>query len=291
MKKVLILFCSFFLLSFFAVAQDMVPQKKELTILSWNIKFLPRFLGHIKHYPMKRVPLIAQKLIDNQADIIVFQEAFDRSCNKKLKKLLTPYYPYCIGPANQKGGFKISSGVMIMSKLPLKELGTVDFKECEKEDCMARKGALLVETVFEGQRLQVLGTHLEAGGGRNLKTTQYVELAGLLDKFREDGVPQFACGDFNTSSADTVLYPRMLSILHAEDGSVTGELQYTSDHLLNDMDSYNPDDRDVIDYVLYRGNGVKVSMTREVFRHLHRWSKKHQDLSDHFGVKAVLSFQ
>jgi endonuclease/exonuclease/phosphatase family metal-dependent hydrolase len=283
----LIVSCCFISFSF---AQP-VEEKKELTILSWNIKFLPRFLGHIHHYPMKRVPLIAQKLIDSPVDIVVFQEAFDRSCNKKLKKLLLPYYPYCIGPANQKGGFKISSGVMIMSKLPIKELGTVDFKECEKEDCMARKGALLVETTFNGQRIQILGTHLEAGGGPDLKTTQYVELAGLLDKYKEANVPQLACGDFNTAKTNPVLYPRLLDLLHAEDGPLTGELQYTSDHALNDMDGYIPDDRDVIDYIFYRGNGVQPSFVkREVVRHTQQWHKKHKDLSDHFAVLMTIRF-
>lgn len=268
-----------------------VQSQDELTVLSWNIKFLPRFLGHIQHLPMKRVPYIADKLIANQVDIIVFQEAFDRSCNKKLKKLLLPVYPYCIGPANQKGGFKISSGVMIMSKLPLKELGTVDFKECEKEDCMARKGALLVETVWNGKRIQVLGTHLEAGGTRELKTTQYVELAGLLDQYKENGVPQLAAGDFNTHKDDTLLYHRLLRILEAEDGELTGVLQYTSDHALNDMDSYNPDRRGVIDYILYRGNGVSPSaIKREVVRHTERWHKKHVDLSDHFAVMMTIRF-
>lgn len=265
----------------------------SLTILSWNVKFLPRILAHIGHQPMKRVPLIAEKLITEQYDILVFQEAFDRSCNKKLIKLLKPIYPYVIGPANQKPGFKVSSGIMIMSKLKLKELGTIDFKECEKEDCMARKGALLVETIWKGITIQILGTHLEAGGSKELKTGQYTEIANLLDKYVQQGVPQFVAGDFNThkESKDTTLYNRLIRILKAEDGPLSGELQFTSDHALNDMDSYNPNRRSVIDFIFYRANGVPYSfMKREVIRYQQRWGKKNSDLSDHFAVKMTVVF-
>lgn len=264
---------------------------QQVTVLTWNIKFLPRILAHIHHYPMKRVPLIAAQLNALPYDIVVLQEAFDRSCNRKLKKLLHEKYPYCIGPANQKGGFKISSGVMIFSRYPLKWLGEVDFETCEKEDCMARKGGLLVEADVQGRRLQILGTHMEAGGSDALKTSQLVELGGLLDRFAESGVPQLACGDFNIASDNSRLYPYILYLLKAEDGPLTGELKYTSDHLLNDMESYNPSRRHLIDYILYRGNGVQpVSVTRQVVRHTQRWHKKHEDLSDHLAVRMDLVF-
>ncbi|MCS6979471.1 MAG: sphingomyelin phosphodiesterase [Flavobacteriales bacterium] len=265
--------------------------QKPFTVISWNIKFLPRILAHIGHKPLKRVQPIAAHLLADSADVLVLQEAFDNVANRRLLKALRPLYPYHVGPANKKGAFKISSGILIVSRYPLKELGTVDFRSCEKEDCWARKGGLLVELSWQGRRIQVLGTHLEAGGGREIKMEQYGELAGLVQKFRENGVPQLLCGDFNTRKTDDYLYPRMLQTLEAEDGPLSGDLQYTSDHLLNDMSTYRPEDREVIDFIFYKGNGLTPSfIRRSVLRYTHRWQKGHQDLSDHFGVKAVIGF-
>lgn len=264
---------------------------QELTVISWNIKFLPRILAHIGHYPLKRVAPIAYHLLHDTADVIVLQEAFDNVANRRLLKALKPLYPYHIGPANKKGAFKLSSGILIVSRYPLKELGTVDFRSCEKEDCWARKGGLLVELSWEGRPIQVLGTHLEAGGGRNIKLEQYEELAGLVKDHQKPGVPQILCGDFNTRASDNFLYPRMLETLGATDGPLTGELQYTSDHLLNDMSTYRPEDREVIDFILYKGNGLEPRfIQRSVLRYTYRWHKGHQDLSDHFAVKATMGF-
>lgn len=269
-----------------------VGMTQELNVLSWNIKFLPRVLAHIGHRPLKRVPYIAEFLLKDSADVIVLQEAFDNVANKRLLKLLKEKYPYHVGPANKKGWFTINSGILIVSKVPLRERGTVDFKECEKEDCFARKGALLVEIDWYGKLIQILGTHLESGGPREIKLSQYQELAGLLRAHQNYGVPQLLCGDFNTEKSNADLYPKMLHVLQVEDGPLSGELQYTSDHLLNDMDSYDPNNREVIDYILYKGNGVEpVYSYREVVRPMHRWSKKHQDLSDHFGVRLRIRFK
>lgn len=264
---------------------------QEFTIISWNIKFLPRILAHIGHHPLKRVAPIAGHLLRDTADVVVFQEAFDNVANRRLLKALKPLYPYHIGPANKKGAFKLSSGILIVSRYPLRELGTVDFRSCEKEDCWAKKGGLLVELSWQGRLIQVLGTHLEAGGGRNIKLEQYEELAGLIKTHQKPGVPQMLCGDFNTRASDNFLYPRMLETLGATDGPLTGELQYTSDHLLNDMSTYRPEDREVIDFILYKGNGLEPRFVqRSVLRYTHRWQKGHQDLSDHFAVKAIVGF-
>ncbi|MCS6980685.1 MAG: sphingomyelin phosphodiesterase [Flavobacteriales bacterium] len=264
---------------------------QELKIISWNIKFLPRLLCHIGHRPLKRVEPIAEHLLRDTADVLVFQEAFDNVANRRLLKALRPLYPYHIGPANKKGAFKLSSGILIVSRHPMKELGTTDFRSCEKEDCWARKGALLVEVQWPGRLIQVLGTHLEAGGGREIKQEQYREIAALAHAHSRAGVPQFLCGDFNTRASDNFLYPRMLETLDAVDGPLSGELRFTSDHLLNDMSLYRPEDREVIDYILYRPNGVvPQTFTRSVVRYTYRWKRGRQDLSDHFAVKAEVKF-
>ncbi len=269
---------------------------RELRILAWNIQMLPRFLINISRGPMRRSRLIPQKLIDDQIDIIVFQEAFDGRSRRILKRRLRDTYPYMVGPANRTPGSIIgNSGVMMFSKFPLKHLGEIDFKDCQKEDCLARKGALLVEAEWQGTVFQVLGTHLEAGGPDSIKRNQYREILGLIDEYKKEGVPQFLSGDFNTHKGrNDGLYDDMMKTLGAEDGEFYGELKYTADELLNDMNEAKPGrepHREIIDYVLYRGNGFQPkSMKRYVRQYQQRWSKRYKDLSDHNGVLMRVVF-
>jgi endonuclease/exonuclease/phosphatase family metal-dependent hydrolase len=126
---------------------------------------------------------------------------------------------------------------------------------------------------------------MQAGGGKELKESQYAEAGALLKRHQQQGVPQFAAGDFNTKKGDHTLYDTLVRALDAQDGLITGDLQYTSDHLLNDMDSYNPEKRNVIDYVFCRPNGVNVCNTSRCVRKFeHPWHPRHKDLSDHFAV-------
>lgn len=268
-----------------------VQPTRDLRILSYNIQMLPRWIAHLGHGPVKRAKLIPEKLVADSIDIIVFQEAFDKHCMRIIRKQLAPYYPYVVGPANdRKVGFKLNSGVMMFSKVPLKFVDQVDFTECEKEDCFARKGALLAEADWHGKPIQILGTHKEAGGSTTLKTGQYLEILGMVRRHTRAGVPQLLCGDFNIKKG-TDIYTAMVATFDMEDGPITGELQYTSDHLLNDMGGYDPDNRKIIDFIFYRGNGTKPAFVqREIKRYLQRWHKKHEDLSDHLAVLMTLRF-
>lgn len=264
---------------------------KKLTVLSYNIQMLPRWIAHLEHGPVKRARLIPTKLIADNIDILVFQEAFDKHCMKLIKNELQAYYPYSVGPANDKKfGFKLNSGVMIFSKQPLKILDMVDFTECEKEDCFARKGALLVETEWEGQRLQIMGTHMEAGGSQTLKAGQYLEIAAMMRKHQQANVPQLLAGDFNIRKG-SVLYEAMLATFDMKDGDISGDLQYTTDGLLNDMKGYDPEDRKVIDFIFYKANGILPTyISREIKQYRQTWNKEKQDLSDHQAVLLTLQF-
>src|SRR5687768_7272364 len=114
--------------------QDTIDDN-ELRILSWNIQMLPRMLWRISRGPIRRSKLIPQHVINDQADIIVFQECFDARVRRILKHRLKDTYPYMVGPANRAPmQFKTNSGIVIYSKVPIKKLGTIDFKDCQHDD-------------------------------------------------------------------------------------------------------------------------------------------------------------
>jgi endonuclease/exonuclease/phosphatase family metal-dependent hydrolase len=259
---------------------------KQISILTWNIKMLPRGATFLKHHPIKRARIIPEILLKESADIIVFQESYDGKAVRMIRKRLKEMYPYCEGLQNRKIiTYKRAGGVLIFSKYPLKELESIKYTWLEGIDKMAAKGALLVEVKHPVKTFQLLGTHMEAGGSQELKSSQYKEAGELLRRHEKTGVPQFACGDFNTRKIDSVLYPRLMNSLQMEDGDICTELKCTSDHALNDMYNYDPNKRNLIDFVFFKSNGLQpVTTTRSVMRYEKQWSKKHKDLSDHFAV-------
>jgi endonuclease/exonuclease/phosphatase family metal-dependent hydrolase len=259
---------------------------RQISILTWNIKMLPRGATFLKHHPVQRAKLIPAILMKESPDVIVFQESYDGKAVRMIRKRLQAMYPYNQGFQNRKLiTYKRAGGVLIFSKYPLKEIESIRYTQLEGIDFWARKGAMLVEVKHPAGTFQLLGTHMEAGGGKELKISQYVEAGELLRRHEKPGVPQFACGDFNTKSVDTVLYPRLIQALQMQDGAICTDLKCSSDHLLNDMDSYNPTRRNLIDYVFFKPNGLQpISTTRSVLRFEQQWNKKHKDLSDHFAV-------
>lgn len=271
---------------------NQIDSAASLKVLSWNIYMLPplaKFTGK-----QRRAKRIGNLLKDSDFDIFVFQEAFHGASRRKIWRRLKEHFPYKLGPANQRWySFKTNSGIWMVSRIPLKQLGTIDFKECDGIDCWSRKGALLAEGEFAGQTFQILGSHLEAGGSKELKEGQYRELDALLSTHRKPSIPQLICGDFNTHRTDSSRYKLMLAILGAENEAFDGEQQFTSDGAINDIKLARDDKkkRSWIDYVLYRGNGVDADIQRFVRIPRLRWSKKFQDLSDHFAVEAQFKFK
>ena len=203
-------------------------------------------------------------------------------CKKKLKAV----YPYCMGQQNRRlVTYKRAGGVLIFSKYPMRELESITYSECKGVDCIGHKGAMLVEIDHPAHKFQLLGTHMQAGGSRDLKLSQYQEAGALLKRHEQAGVPQFAAGDFNTVKGNEKLYPYLVDALKVEDGEISGELKYTSDHLLNDMENMDSTKRRVIDFVFYKSNGIKARTASRYAREFEqRWSAIHKDLSDHNAI-------
>ncbi len=257
----------------------------EIRILSYNIKMLPRLLLPVRQGPIKRARLIPQHLINDSIDIIVFQELFDIRSRRIVHRKLKKEYPYKIGPANRPFlPFKTNSGIVIYSKHPLKKVDRVRFREREGIDSWAHKGGLLVEaTLPSGQRIQVLGTHLQAGGSWRTKLSQYIDLSSIVLTNQEPGVPQFLAGDYNTSQHDTLRYPMLLKVLDAVDDTLYSNEKYSACSTTNDLKTRG--NSHLIDFILYRANGVQpVMMKRYIRLYQERWCAEYCSLSDHNAI-------
>lgn len=240
----------------------------------------------------QRAHAIAHQLKDSDCQMLVLQEAFLGDSRRIIEKQLSEGYPYQYGPANKKFSIKTNSGIWILSRIPMRYLGEIDFSECAGfDDCMARKGALLVETEWKGVTVQVLGTHLQAGGPHRIRHSQYDEIRALLDLHRKPGIPQLICGDMNTSNLDSVNYNRMMATMDAEDGPLIHERELSDRGYQNDMHRGGYRNKRIIDYIFYRANGRSArSLKRTMPAIRERWNNRHEDLSDHFPVEIEVAW-
>lgn len=262
--------------------------ENTLKVLSWNIYMLPNIV------PLKgkldRAQTIVDSLQKTDFDIIVFQEAFLKSARTLISNGLRSLYPYQYGPANDKGSpFKISSGVWVISKIPLKILNTTQFKDCAVSDCFARKGAMLLEGLWNNKPFQILGTHLQAENFPKVREKQMDQIyLELLSEYRRDGVPQIICGDMNTERDIEQHYGEMLDCFNAEDGEISSIETCSYDGVENELaQSFGAQKKMNYDYILLRANGSKA---RAVKRLVSVFKKGKKHLSDHYGVACELKF-
>jgi len=268
------------------------PQKDDsLKILSWNIYMLPpaiKFTGKLK-----RASQIGEKLAQSDYDVIVLQEAFLSGARKRIYKKIKAEYQYKIGPAFREiVSLKTSSGVWILSKYPIKEIAKIQYKrKYGFDNKMARKGALMVEVNKNGQKFEVIGTHLNAGGSLDLRASQLRQVKNeLIDVYHNEDYPLVVAGDFNIDKLEENGLDSMLCILDMNDYGLEGKRQFTFDHTENDFGDGKS--KGVIDYVYFKPGKLKVrNTTRRVPIIEKIWSKTKKSLSDHNPVELLLYYQ
>jgi len=301
MKNTLLLFIPIFLLGLTSLGKGGSDIKKnneiahtedvslnKLKVLSWNIYMLPPLI--LITGKQKRARIIGDILSASDYDVLVFQEAFHPTARRILKEKLSGRFPYQVGPINPAKGIHTSSGVWIISKYPLQQIGSVEYTEKEGLDNkMARKGAGMVEVNVNGQLVHIIGTHLNAGGRIGVRHSQVKQIRiELIDPFSRQDIPLIVCGDMNIECAHPAYYDNMVNILGAED-CIPGGLPrcVTANHSDNDFSGISTPE--VIDYFFFRlPVGFYTQCDVPVIQK--KWSSKHKSLSDHEPVSLELTW-
>jgi endonuclease/exonuclease/phosphatase family metal-dependent hydrolase len=275
-------------------ANHLISMNKDetLKILTWNIFMLPHC--NLINGNKKRARLIADILALSDYDIIFFEEAFDYRARRILRDKLGFKYPYIYGPANESFfSLRTNSGLWVLSRIPLVKIREIEYKNRFGIDAMARKGAVMYEGKWNSHDFQIVGTHLQADSPDEVRRQQCREIATeLLDKYAKQNVPQFVCGDFNIEMEDTVNYHYMLSTLNAENGYIDGDICVSYDEINNSLAKIDNGKKRLIDYILLRNHSEKVTgIKRRISVIKGNIDQKFADLSDHYGVEALVSFR
>jgi len=281
---------------FFSSSQcDNQSKGGQLKIITWNIYMLPHLFVHTGQ--AQRAKEIANVLKDQDADIIVFEEAFDNKARNIIRDSLKAYFPYESGDPRKNTWWKASCGVWIISKVPIEVVKQIFFKEAKTADRLATKGAILVQGEKDGFCFQLVGTHLQAdpNSGKNvqpIRDKQYTEIQKqLIAPYSKENIPQFIAGDFNTIHDSSICYNHMVDSIKLTPCPLQGDRCYSYDYLHNDLVLGTNSPPQLIDYLFYAPSPqqqLQGNMQIVVFSK--RWTDIHKDLSDHFAVVGTFTY-
>lgn len=275
-------------------AQNPANHRASLRVVSWNIQMLPTgflsvFSKALRKKQSVRLPWIIEQVKREPYEVVVFQEVFHKKMYRQLREALKADYPYQV--ETYRKGNKISNGIFIVSRLPMRYLGHCIYTEKVGIDGMASKGCTVVEVEKNGNRVQIGGTHLQSGGGdkeQRARDAQYLEIAQLLKQYQNDETAQLVVGDMNTERSIEPRYSNMLQTLNMRDFPLGEARPYTVDSLNTWTPRQQPEQ---IDYILLQPQQTKATMVfQRVLRPQGSYKNKPMDYADHYGVEAVLEW-
>lgn len=268
------------------------PQKDTFRILTWNLHLLPT-LARPKHQ-IKRAKAIASLLPLSKYDVLVFQEVFHKKSYRIITEQLAEAYPHQFTVSTGSQILKTSSGVLILSKHPFSKMQSLQFEdvpcECYVSDCMAHKGAALVEIQYGNQPVQIIGTHLQAHEHTKAVSIRNCQIEAIVNKLvipnQTVGIPQLVTGDMNIArNLHPDIYQSMLRTLGVKDANFQPSPVFTFDGALNQLVTRDSRSfQDILDYMLYNTNGLELAPV--VYRVRKFKDTQHKDLSDHYAVET-----
>jgi phospholipase C len=274
------------------VTED-VAVSSSLRVATYNVKMLPAGLGFFNEKTQAgqqlRVPWVIDYLNEQAFDVVVLQELFDPAITARIKAAIEETYPYQVGPQAGGGSIRGTDGLLIASRFPLEQLGHIVFEAIKPAEKLASKGCTLVALEKAGTRYQIAGTHMLTGKDP-VKMVNFTRIREeLLEKHAEPCVPQVLLGDMNVTKG-TALYADMMERLKMEDFALEDPLPHTAGDPANYWNKKkNREEGHQLDYILLDAGGGDWGLKEvRVLRPTRLHEGEEKDLSDHYGVSAVL---
>ncbi len=258
------------------------------SVLTYNVAGLPEGLS--SSHPAADTPLISPRLADY--DIVDVQEDF----NYHAALYAGDDHPYRTATS---GGAGIGDGLNTLSRYPFEDFERVRWNDCTGTNCLTPKGFTLARVrLAEGVYVDLYNLHPNADDTDDALAARRANIAQLSQFIRANsaGNAVIVMGDTNTRytrSGDTIrtlvddngLTDAWVRLVKGGTAPAQG-----ADPLLCPT-SAPPNDCEVVDKVLYRGNGL-VSLTAT--RYNDEWARfldaSGGNLSDHFPHTVGFSY-
>ena len=276
--KIFLSILFFITASFNVQCQDL----DSIKVVSWNVFLRP---GILDDDQLGRVDGIGNYLNQTDADVLVLQEVFHRRSRKRLTKKLKKKFPYYTG-IGPKSFFGVPSGVVIFSKHKIIEEKHISYRNGKGSDRLARKGAISTAIQFFKTRIQIIGTHLQAGGGKERDKIRRNQIRKMKSFKNEKNIPRLYVGDFNISS-NTQKFNDLLASLECSTDSISGENQYTAnfdDHELTEVKGKPK----WIDFILLRKHRKSKFIRTKVEQPILKSESGARRLSDHNPIHSTI---
>ena len=277
---------AFIILIMLGICISLSAQKNgdSLTIVSWNIQMLPKVYQPFTKLTRKkqsiRAPKIIQYLNAADFDLIILQEVFDRSIQKEIAKDLIVNYPYQQIPIKEGFTWKLSSGVMILSKHPMKFLKNLIFNTSKKSDKAAQKSCVLVQVEIGNKTLLIGGTHLDSKSQESRYMQYEMTKSEILNPYLNDSLPFYLAGDFNTSFSHED-YKKMITEFGLTNFPLDDDRPYTYD----EYNTWNETGiRSWIDFIFYNENQHHQPFKQYILRPTLSFKGSKMDMADHYQI-------
>lgn len=262
----------------------------KLKVLTWNVQMLPTlyvpFGSGLKKMQHERTPWIISFLKASDCDVICLQEVFDPEILAGLKEGLGEKYPYAINPRYASRWRLVSSGLLFLSRVPVRYVKHVTFSGAGRDGFWTSKGCCLLEGVKDGVPFQVAGTHFP-DDKEWIKDDAADLIRNQLLPLCQNNVPLILLGDFNIRK-NSVQYQNLLGKLHLADFEINDERPYTSDPF-NSWNTGRMIAPELIDHVFLNRNDAEATVSSiEIERPKHEYRNSDCDLSDHYALAAEI---
>jgi endonuclease/exonuclease/phosphatase family metal-dependent hydrolase len=230
--------------------QDGLP----LRVATFNTRLLPHLISS-----RSRARSIAARIAQEGYDLIGLSEVLSRRGKRRLIECLSLHYPHGAWSLGSSHRFRLDSGLVLFSKMPLEDLGDSrcvglpengsevgcdrsgsnawfhEYTDRRGSDALATKGCAYVRISIRGHPLHVFLTHVQASYlnhsvGKYLRTvavraSQIQQMAEFIEGVLGDGLLRgenvLIMGDFNVHwSEGGARYQHRGARLHEDEGQM-----------------------------------------------------------------------
>lgn len=305
-----------------------------IKVMAYNVYEL-RYLFYQSGQKERTCRIIPEVLkMHPDVDVIVFNEVFMGGCFAQdddnlleIRDILDqygfPYYTKTVGAIPNLRQPE-NGGIFIASKWPIDKEGRKVFEHISRwGDSTMKKGVSYakVRKTVEGESklYHIFGTHFQAYERENTSLIRMLQAEEMYNFMLEQNIPAdeavIYAGDLNADKANRPEHAaEIISTLHSTLPTITGDLEFSYDKVVNDVFDPGETTRKWLDYVLFsdehiqptsatleavrpRSSPMALCMTATDVRPMYADSRtcfdarNVTDLSDHYAVLGVLSYE